>query len=108
LETWSSNLVQISYSTNYSFADDASKALSDGVNLGMKYIGPNQFSIYAGDVNQDGAIDLFDLQQAENDASEFVFGYESTDVNGDAVSDLFDLQTIENNSTLFIFTTRPF
>ena len=37
----------------------------------MKYMGPNQFSIYAGDVNQDGAIDLFDLQQAENDASEF-------------------------------------
>jgi hypothetical protein len=108
LETWSSHLVEISYSTTYSFADDVANALSDGVNPGMKSIGANQFALYAGDVNQDGTIDLFDMQQAENDASSFLFGYESSDVNGDGVSDLFDLQTIENNSTLFIFTTSPF
>jgi hypothetical protein len=101
-------LVEISYSTTYSFADDVANALSDGVNPGMKSIGANQFALYAGDVNQDGTIDLFDMQQAENDASSFLFGYESSDVNGDGVSDLFDLQTIENNSTLFIFTTSPF
>jgi hypothetical protein len=108
LETWSGQSVAISYNTIYSFKDQAEKALSDGVNPGMKYLGPNQFAIYSGDVNLDGTIDLFDLQQVENDAASFVFGYEYSDVNGDTVSDLFDLQIIENNSTLFIFSTRPF
>jgi hypothetical protein len=108
LETWSSQSVEISYSTIYSFTDNASNALSDGVNPGMKSLGANQFAIYAGDVNQDGTIDLFDMQQTENDVSAFLFGYQSSDVNGDTVSDLFDLQIIENNSTLFIFSTRPF
>ncbi len=108
LETWSGQSVAISYNTIYSFKDQAEKALSDGVNPGMKYLGPNQFAIYSGDVNLDGTIDLFDLQQVENDAASFVFGYEYSDVNGDTASDLFDLQLIENNSTLFIFSTRPF
>ncbi|MEY4703481.1 MAG: Dockerin type domain, partial [Bacteroidota bacterium] len=73
----------------------------------MKSVSGGKFAMYAGDVNQDGTIDLFDLLDTENDASNFVGGYNATDVNGDSVSDLFDLLLIENNTTLFIFVAHP-
>ena len=49
-----------------------------------------------------------DLQQTENDASTFQFGYINSDCNGDGGSDIFDLQLIENNNGLFIYYARPY
>jgi hypothetical protein len=108
LETWSKNPVFFTNQTFYDFTSSESKALSDGVNPSMKQMSLNTYAFYVGDINADGAIDLFDLQQTENDASQFLFGYQHSDVNGDTTTDLFDLQLVENNSSLFLFSTIPF
>ena len=71
----------------------------------MKSLGGGVYGIYSGDTNQDGGIDLSDLQLVENDA--FNFGYIITDCTGDGGPDLSDLQIIENNSQLFLFYARP-
>jgi hypothetical protein len=63
--------------------------------------------MYSGDINQDGTIDLFDVQITENNAAGLLFGYDASDCNGDGLTDIFDIQLIENNSTLLIFASRP-
>jgi hypothetical protein len=73
----------------------------------MKSVAGGKYAMYSGDVNQDGTIDLFDAQQAENDAASFSFGYNASDVNGEGNTDIFDLQLIEVNSASFIFVARP-
>jgi hypothetical protein len=107
LETWSASPITFGATNSMNFTNSASAAYSDGVNAPLKSVAGGKFALYAGDVNQDGTIDLFDLSDTENDASNFISGYNASDVNGDSVSDLFDLSLIENNSTLFIFVARP-
>ncbi len=94
--------------TYYDFTINLNSAFSDGNNPAMKNMGQGKYAIYGGDVNQDGGIDIFDLQQTENDASTFQFGYINSDCNGDGGSDIFDLQLIENNNGLFIYYARPY
>ena len=74
----------------------------------MKWVSGNKYAMYGGDVNQDGTIDLFDAQIAENGASNLLFGYDASDCNGDGSTDVFDLQLIDNNSSLLIFSSRPY
>jgi hypothetical protein len=107
METWSAAPVTFSATNSYNFTDSVSSAYDDGVNAPMKSVSGGKYALYAGDVNQDGTIDLFDLLDTENDASNFTSGYNASDVNGDATSDLFDLILIENNSTFFIFVAHP-
>ena len=107
LETWSAGPILISAVTQYDFTTNYNKAFGDGSNLPMKYMGSGVYAIYSGDINQDGGIDIFDLQQTENDASEFAFGYNSSDCQGDGGTDIFDLQMVENNGTLFLYYARP-
>jgi hypothetical protein len=58
-------------------------------------------------VNQDGSINLLDLQKTEISSKNTNLGFFNDDVNGDGVVDIFDLQIIENNKTLFINKARP-
>ncbi len=108
VETWSALPVNITLSTIYDFTDAVTKAYTDGVTAPMKQVGANQFACYSGDVNADGGIDLLDLMNTENDASEFQFGYYVTDCNGDGATDLLDLLMVENNASQFIFMARPY
>ena len=82
-------------------------AYGDGVNPSMKLKSGGKYAIYSGDINQDGGVDIFDMQQAENDASKFSYGYNSSDCNGDKSTDIFDMQLIENNASLFLYTAKP-
>lgn len=66
-----------------------------------------EIALSTGDVNQDGTIDLFDLQLVENAASNFYFGYHPQDCNGDGSVDLSDLQTLENRVNEFIYASKP-
>jgi hypothetical protein len=107
IETWSKDSVAISLVTNYDFTNSLNKAFSDGITPPMSLLNDGKYGIYSGDVNQDGSIDIYDMQATENDASNFQYGYFSSDVNGDQGTDLLDMQIIENNSGLFIFYARP-
>jgi hypothetical protein len=85
-----------------------SSAFDDGINPPLKQLEGNMYAMYSGDVNQDGAIDLLDINSTENDAADFLFGYNVTDCNGDGATDLLDINTTENNASLFIFYARPY
>ncbi len=108
LEIWSAAPVTIASTTNHDFSSSLNAAFSDGFSEPLKWLNGNKYAMFSGDVNQDGTIDLFDAQIAENGASNLLFGYYASDCNGDASTDLFDMQLIENNSTLLLFYSRPF
>ncbi len=108
LETWSSTPVNFALTNSYNFSLSQSAAYNNGFNNPLKSMGNGRFAIYSGDVNQDGAVDLLDIQPTENNASLFQFGYDPTDVNGDGATDLLDLLLIENNAGLFIYYARPY
>ena len=109
IETWSATPYNFGTTSVYcDFTSSLSKAYDDGSNPPMKYMGNGVYAIYGGDVNQDGTIDGFDIQQAANDASEFAYGYNVTDCNGDGASDGYDIMLLDNNSSLFLFYARPY
>jgi lysophospholipase L1-like esterase len=107
MEIWSSDSIPISELTFHDFSDNINNTFTNGSNLPQKFLQNSVFAIFSGDVNQDGSIDLFDIQKVENDATSFNFGNQTSDCNGDGVVDLVDMQIVENNSGLFIFLSKP-
>ncbi len=113
IEIWSANPVLITESTNYDFTTGLNKAFSVQQTLDltptpvMRYLEAGVYALYSGDVNQEGAIDLLDMQATENDAYAFYYGYNSTDCNGDGATDALDMQIIENNAALYLYLVRP-
>jgi len=73
----------------------------------QKSLGSGKYGLYAGDVNQDGTVDIVDGQVAENDGSGFAYGYNASDCDGDGETGILDYQLIENNSGLFLYFSRP-
>jgi hypothetical protein len=102
IETWS-NLISFSNTTpSYNFTTAQSQAFgSNQVLVGSKWC------IYNGDVNQDGAVDIFDVSAVNNDNVTFVSGYVNTDINGDGSVDLFDLSIDDNNNAAFVSKIVP-
>lgn len=92
-----------SSSVNYDFTTAATQAF--GSNL--KTIAPGVFGIYSGDENQDGVVDVFDLNDVQNASILFSTGYLITDINGDGVVDIFDLIIVQNNSAMFVSKITP-
>jgi len=88
---------------NYSFSSAATQAYGNN----LKNLGGGIFGIYAGDENQDGNVDVFDLSDVQNAALQFATGYIVTDINGDGVVDAFDLSLVQNNSQLFVSSMHP-
>jgi subtilisin-like proprotein convertase family protein len=109
IETWSSTFGALfDASTSqavYDFTNDTTKAF--GNNLIQVDNSPVKYAIYSGDVNQDGTIDLSDIQLIDNDALNFSSGYVSTDVNGDGFVDLNDLSITDNNASNFVSKITP-
>ncbi len=107
LETWSANTVKLISNSTYDFSNSLSKAYTNNVNVPMKFLSAGKYAVFSGDVNQDGAINEFDLKQVEISAKNIGFGYHNDDVNGDGVADIFDMKMIENNKNLFLNKARP-
>lgn len=104
LETWSAAPVSISLINNsYDFTSTATSAYGNQ----LKATGDGKFSLFSGDVNQDGSIDLQDLLLIESGTSVFISGYEATDLNGDGLTESIDGSIIENNSLSGIMLQRP-
>jgi hypothetical protein len=87
---------------NYDFTAAQSAAFGDM----LKDLG-GVFALYAGDANQDGVVDGYDLIDIDNDAANAVIGYMGTDLNGDGNADTFDVLMAEANASLFAATSHP-
>lgn len=103
IETWSAGGNSFtSNSLTYNFTTFAAQAYgSNQILIGSKW------TIYSGDVNQDGVVDGTDSQQIDNDAYNFATGYLITDVNGDEIVDGSDATITGNNSDNFVSKITP-
>jgi hypothetical protein len=86
----------------YDFSDRSSRAFGDN----MKNLA-GVWGIYAGDVNQDGAVDGLDMIPVDNQASAFGMGYIPEDINGDGSVDALDMILLDNNAASFIAAVTP-
>lgn len=103
LETWS-NSPESFNNGQMSIDFTSDNTISFGSNMVLKGA---EWTIYSGDVNQDGTIDAGDLSQVENDAGESLSGYVSSDVNGDDFVDAGDVSIVENNVALGVNAIAP-
>lgn len=103
IETWSAaGNSFVSNTLTYDFTSVSSQAYGSN----MKLVG-SEWTIFAGDVNQDGTVDGSDTQMIDNDAFNFSSGYLATDVNGDSFIDGTDSQIAGNNSDNFVSKITP-
>jgi hypothetical protein len=105
INTWSAAGVSFPFAgipVDYDFTSSSSTAY--GGNL--KLVG-SEWTIYSGDVNKDGIVDLTDIVAIANNASSFVTGYVVTDLNGDLLVSLADLLIAYNNSAAFAEEKSP-
>jgi hypothetical protein len=105
---WSADPVMLTGIDTIDLTSSREWIYEDGVNDPLSVLSDGNRAMYGGDLNQDGTVDIFDAQFAENEAAAFEFGYLRGDLNGDGTTDIFDLQLIENNGAQFIFSARPF
>lgn len=87
---------------NYDFTTAATQAFGNNMIL----VG-SDYSLYTGDVTQDGIVDGNDGALIDNDAASFVTGYVNTDLNCDGVVDGVDAAYAENNAANFIGVIKP-
>lgn len=103
IETWSSLGISFSnYTVSYDFTVSSNQAFGDN----QKFVG-NKWTIYSGDVNQDGTVDASDISLVDNDAYSSVSGYVNTDVNGDDFVDATDLSIVDNNAYNSVIVIIP-
>lgn len=106
IETWSKsggfNFTRYSF-MNYDFTSAQSQAFGNNMIL----TNGSLWSIYSGDVNQDGFIEGSDQSAIDNDAFNFVSGYVNTDLTGDNYVDASDAVIAENNAANFIGRIIP-
>lgn len=103
IETWSAGGNSfVNNSLTYDFTTSSAQAF--GNNMKQKGI---RWTIFSGDINQDGFVDASDLSEVENDVFNSVSGYVVTDVNGDDFVDASDLAIVDNNVFNFVSIRRP-
>jgi len=103
-ETWSSEPKKFSIMNNYLFNSAASKAY--GGNLALT---PDNlyYSIYTGDINQDGAVDGADFLELDPKIQGGEGGYNVGDINGDGAVDGADFLILDPNIQLGVGSTNP-
>lgn len=95
----------VSFETNTINQSFLTPATVFGGNLQLMIDG--RYTIFAGDVNQDGTIDSNDMIPVDNDSSNYLYGYITTDVNGDGAIDSNDMIIIDNNNANYIGSVQP-
>jgi len=102
LETWSATpqIIRGENCLEYDFTADSSRAYGNNM---IKINGV--WTLYSGDVNQDGIIDLTDLVLIYNSSA--IFGNGITDLNCDGYTDLSDILIVYNNILNFAAVKKP-
>ena len=107
LETWSKSPGQSFVSSALSYDFTTANTQAYGNNMPLVDASPVKYSIYGGDVTQNGIIDLNDILQVYNSAGVFASGYVIDDLNGDNLVDLGDILISSNNASAFVQKIRP-
>lgn len=103
IETWSAGGNSfVSNSMTFNFTSSSAQAYGSN----QKLVG-SSWTLFSGDVNQNGTVDIIDLGLVDNDAFNFVNGYVNTDVNGNNVVEVNDLAIIDNNAYNFVGKITP-
>jgi len=104
LETWSCGPFTVAAINNYDFTTAANKAYG---NNEIDVMNENIWSMYNGDLDQDGAIDANDFLILDIDMQGFVSGYYASDINGDGTTDASDFLILDANIQGFITSSTP-
>ncbi|HMQ68657.1 MAG TPA: DNRLRE domain-containing protein [Ignavibacteria bacterium] len=88
--------------SGYDFTTAKSKAYGDN-----QVLEGGVATIYSGDVNKDGFVNLADVLIVYNGAVAFQTGYVPGDVNGNNIVDLADILITYNNATAFVTVIKP-
>ena len=106
IETWNAMPLPLQLGNNtYNFTTAQSQAYGNNM---KDVFSENIWSIYTGDLNQDGFIDIFDFPLYDADNQNFVNGvYAVTDMNGDGFVDIFDFPIFDANNQNFVMAMRP-
>jgi hypothetical protein len=102
IETVSSAPISFAVSPSiYSFTSSVSQAYANN----QKLLSSGVYGIFAGDLNQDGFVNLLDLSSVNSAALNLLKGYSTADINGDGAINLLDLSSV-NSSALNLITKK--
>jgi hypothetical protein len=104
LETVSATPVSF---TSKSLTWDFTSAASQAYGSNMKLLATGVWGIFAGDVNQEGYINISDAVPVNNDIAAGEQGYKVTDINGDANINISDAVPVNNNIAAGIQKVTP-
>jgi subtilisin family serine protease len=103
IETTSSNAVSFAAPViNHAFNNP-----TDVFNGNLQFMVDGSYTIFGGDVNQDGVVDTADMTPVDNDSDAYMAGYIITDVNGDGGVDTADMTIVDNNSADYVESAHP-
>lgn len=103
VETWSTATESFTNSVlSYDFTTGSNQAYGNN----LKLIG-TKWCIYSGDVNQDGIVNVQDINSVFTNNINGNTGYTSTDVNGDLYSEIQDLSLVFTNAVFGVQRNRP-
>ncbi len=95
VETWSATPVLLTTSLTYNFLSAQSQAYANNQALTFDAL---YGAMYAGDFNQDGAVDGSDFLSFDPDNQNALGGYENSDLNGDGAVDGSDFLLYDPNN----------
>jgi len=105
---WSAVPINWSDSTQYDFTLSSSSAYSNGFNLPMKQLPDGKYGLYSGDFNQDGLINVLDLNYVWlSNFGSVGASYVLSDITGDGVTNLLDLDMTWYNTFGSTAAARP-
>lgn len=95
-------------STQYNFTGSVVSAYSNGFNPPMKLLPDGTFGLYSGDYNQDGFINVLDLNTVWlSNFGASGSSYTLTDITSDGITNLLDLDMTWLNTFGSISAARP-
>lgn len=105
IETWSK--FPINYVKGNPYTYDFTNSIDKAFGNNLILVGNNKYSIYSGDIDQDGNITLTDVLLVFHAAGLFTTGDVVEDLNGDLAVTLSDVVIATNNSNLFVTKQAP-
>lgn len=103
LETVSATAILFGGSITYDFTDALSKAYGNN----QKDLLDGNFAIFAGDVNQDGFINVADRSLVQSAFLSFTLGFVVEDVNGNGTVNVLDRSIVQSGLLNFVQKVTP-